>query len=1040
MIRLLIFCLLTIPTLATGQSVDRLLERAMTQYQRDEWDMANALLQQAWERADGPDQETAVLIGMARVALAQYDLAATDSLLRRAEAHPERAARVNQLRLQQVRAEYYRQNSQFDQALSGHLTVLRDSRSLPDTTLVRPYALYYTALTWEKRTRYDSALIYAQRAEAAFAPLLTADDPRWSTIYNGLGACYFRANQLDRARSYFERSAQISTQHYGSVSGQLARTLNNLSAVARMQEDYRQAVAYAERALPIFRELDDPNGEAGIYYSLGIYYYYLGDYGRTHTFLERCIGLRQKLFHEHHASLIGPYELLAVTLEEAGKYRQLLPQLAKARRIIRANYPPGSVLEGFNYENTATAYSRLGQLDSALHYVALAHEILPLKLPPDDYALGVHYYVYAELLLARGDITLAERYLLKSARIYEKIGLDQSVENAQQQVLRGQIAAARGNWPRAEILFAQAIKGIALPGETRITPIPQALVVLQAYAKFQFDQYLQNGQSEALALFAQAAQDYQTVSQQMRAQFADPYTRAILAKENAQAYRFFLGCYAKLCARTDNPQYLQSLFALAEYSRAARLRDLAGQQIPAYAHLPDSLLDREMDLRHQLETQQQAYLDHPQDSSRRSRYAAARTALSAHIDFLRKHHPQYYQLRFQREVATLEEVREKLSEAEALIEYMRDDSLFYALIITREEVFWHPLAEYASTVNLIEQWRQQIQEQDLGYRTSSTELYRRLWAPFAHRLRGIDRVTIAPVDQLFYLNLAALTDDSGQYLLPRYHWAYTLSASLLDQSSAVADPAGPGLAIAPGFDEATKRRYRDLVGEDGFFLRIVRQPWSQRLARKLQSSGAFQALTGWSAREARVKALLPESRIIYFGTHAIADAREPLRSRLLLTQDGQGQEDGYLHAYEWYGLSLKAELTLLNACESGIGALQEGEGMVSLAHAIRYAGCPSTTLSLWKVDEKSSTQITEATLSYLQEGYPRDQALQQAQMDFLAQAPRDLQHPFYWGGIVLMGENDPISWTAKRSPWWYLCIPVFFLLVYTRWADARKMG
>ncbi|MEZ4949999.1 MAG: CHAT domain-containing protein [Saprospiraceae bacterium] len=91
--------------------------------------------------------------------------------------------------------------------------------------------------------------------------------------------------------------------------------------------------------------------------------------------------------------------------------------------------------------------------------------------------------------------------------------------------------------------------------------------------------------------------------------------------------------------------------------------------------------------------------------------------------------------------------------------------------------------------------------------------------------------------------------------------------------------------------------------------------------------------------------------MLYFGTHAIADAEDPLRSKLVLAKDFEG-EDGYLHAYELLGLPIEADLAVLNACESGLGNIQKGEGMISLSYSLQFAGCPSTVMSLWKVDEK----------------------------------------------------------------------------------------
>ena len=169
---------------------------------------------------------------------------------------------------------------------------------------------------------------------------------------------------------------------------------------------------------------------------------------------------------------------------------------------------------------------------------------------------------------------------------------------------------------------------------------------------------------------------------------------------------------------------------------------------------------------------------------------------------------------------------------------------------------------------------------------------------------------------------------------------------------------------------------------------------------------------------------------MYFSTHAIADATDPLRSKLVLAKEiGPQIEDGYLHAYELFGLELDADLAILNACESGIGNLQAGEGMISLAYSLQFAGCRTAALSLWKVDEKVNTQITATFLDFLQKGHDKSEALRLAKLAFLEGQSEVLRHPFYWGGMVLMGQDGPIHWQGNQRPWWLWSILGLCLLL-----------
>ena len=187
-----------------------------------------------------------------------------------------------------------------------------------------------------------------------------------------------------------------------------------MSSISRAEENYREAIAYGEQALKIFRALKDESGISGVYYSLGIYHYYLGDYGRAKDYMEACIRIRERLFSPQHIALIGPYEVLGIAHEESGDYEKTLFYLRKGLEIIVANYPTGSVRQGFNYENIALAFKSNKQLDSALHYMQLAHTILPQQLPKNDYSMAVHFFSYANILYQLDRLREADDMLQKS--------------------------------------------------------------------------------------------------------------------------------------------------------------------------------------------------------------------------------------------------------------------------------------------------------------------------------------------------------------------------------------------------------------------------------------------------------------------------------------------------------------------------------------------------------------------------------------------------------------------------------------------------
>ena len=96
------------------------------------------------------------------------------------------------------------------------------------------------------------------------------------------------------------------------------------------------------------------------------------------------------------------------------------------------------------------------------------------------------------------------------------------------------------------------------------------------------------------------------------------------------------------------------------------------------------------------------------------------------------------------------------------------------------------------------------------------------------------------------------------------------------------------------------------------------------------------------------------------------------------------KSDGLIEAWEiLQDLRLDSDCVVLSACETGVGKIMGGEGVMGLTRAFFYAGARSMVVSLWPIADESTAIFMEEFYRHLLASTDRDIALMKAKIKLI---------------------------------------------------------
>ncbi|MBN8576517.1 MAG: CHAT domain-containing protein [Cytophagales bacterium] len=501
-------------------------------------------------------------------------------------------------------------------------------------------------------------------------------------------------------------------------------------------------------------------------------------------------------------------------------------------------------------------------------------------------------------------------------------------------------------------------------------------------------------------------------------------------------YQLSIDYYYLLYEQTKDPIYIDRAFQISGQTKNQNLlNSMKLDRVKSFARVTEDILKEEVRLAKstsQLEFQYSQELSkqvEPNQELLKEYLVQLQTNTTRYnhlIDSIKKNLPSYHALKFNQQLATPSEISETYlvkHPASAWIEYTEGKQNNYCILILPQRSYFLKVGKNVDIGRHVRALKNSIVVQESnGFYTSSSALQTMVFAKPDSCLQmqktAIKQLIIVPNEQLSFVNfelLSARAKNKWTYNLTKYQFSYGYSSTLLVRESANTLPAKTKLtllAFAPEFNTPqgsyTLRNQYDLnpTMEKFNFLPLLKN--QQEIINASQILKSHKNITkiyvGAAADETSFKTeQLSEYTIIHLATHGFVDLNNQYNPGIAFAPSRNSNDDGILYLDEIFSLRSNAHLICLSACETGLGNINIGEGIMGLTRAFIYSGTKNLIVSLWKVNDDSTEKFMTEFYRRMAKSASIAESLRGAKLAFLKSNPALAPH--HWSAFVHIGLN-----------------------------------
>jgi tetratricopeptide (TPR) repeat protein/CHAT domain-containing protein len=958
------------------------------------------------------------------------------------EKHPDYGSSLDDLASHyRSKGEYAKAEPLFLEALQIRKETLGEKR--PDYAA----SLHNLASLYRDMGDYAQAERLFKQAVEINKAIFGENHPDYATGLNNQAGLYLAMGDYAHAEQIYKQVLDIEKRSLGENHPNYAVSLNNLAVLYREMGDYAKAEPLIERALEITKKAlgeKHPDYAAKVS-SLALLYVQMADYARAEPLCRQALQINKAALGETHPGYANSLHNLASLYDDLDLYANAEPLYIEALKVEKESLGEKHPSYADSLNNLALMYTRMHQYSKAepLHRQALEIRKQTLGENHPDYAISLNNL--ALIYCKTGDYANAEPLFKRVLEIQKQSVGEKHPDYAK---CLGNLAALymdMGDNAQAEPLAFQSLR-------ISREQLDSTAAVQSERQQLRMAEAVRVRINVCVTLAYNASLPAEPVYAEVLA-----WKGAVTARQQAMR---------QLRRSQENPQaaelYRELAVAARQLNSASRTTPKPGQA--------ESYRQRLEQLSEALEALEK-------------KLATVSADFHRQLDE-RKRTPDDIRRVLPKDTVLVDLLEYQTTKSQVKPGEREDESRLVAFIIRPDqpvEAVYLGLLEPIAK-NIVE-WRRTFGIGRAGGTDPNIELRHLIWDKLQPHLQGAKTVLISPDGVTAQFPWLALPGEKpGTYLIDEVAIAIVPVPRLLPEllapsAPAIKQPQATSLLLVGDVDfSADPGKPPESVGTNLVAARGGRPLHWQPLPGTRDEVAAIKAtfqkqfgrispeeLTGAQATKNAVRMMAGNYQYLHFSTHGFfapsevksaLDANTPpdtttagelnsgrdisgfhpdLLSGLVLAGANRpiedGQDDSILTALEVSEMDLsRVDLATLSACETGLGQMAGGEGLLGLQRAFQIAGAKSTVASLWQVPDRATQALMSRFYENLwQRRMSKLQSLREAQQWLIHEAPKqpellgrglafdphsepetpgrpDRLSPFYWAAFVLSGD------------------------------------